>query len=93
MKLYIKNEKGNKVRISLAEALTRAIEAAGMETDNVDWRNEDCYTVGVVQENKNSQMVTVNIQFDGSCDRITGVKVYTDQIKRMVVPDSTKVIL
>jgi hypothetical protein len=93
MKLYTLNQKGNRVRISLAEALTQAIKAAGLKTDNVDWRNEDCYVVGIVQENSNSEQVTVNIQFDGTMDRVTEVKVYTDPIKRMVVPDQTKVII
>jgi hypothetical protein len=93
MKLYTINKKGNRVRISLAEALTQAIKAAGLKTDNVDWRDEDCYVVGIVQENKNSEQVTVNIEFDGSCDTVKGVKVYTDPIKRMVVPDQTKVII
>jgi surface antigen len=93
MKLYTRNQKGNRVRVSLAEALTRAIEAAGLKTDNVDWRNEDCYVVGIVQENKNSDQVTVNIEFDGTMDKVAGVKVYTDPIKRMVVPDQTKVIV
>jgi len=93
MKLYTTNNKGNKLRISLADALTQAIKAAGLKTDNVDWRDEDCYVVGVIQENKNSEQVTVNIEFDGSMDKVKGVKVYTDPIRRMVLPDRTTVVV
>jgi hypothetical protein len=93
MKLYTINDKGNRVRISLADALTTAIEAAGFETDNVDCQEEDWAVVGIVQENSRSEQVTVNIQFDGSGNTVTGVKVYTDPIRRVVIEDETKVIV
>jgi hypothetical protein len=93
MKLYTLNDKGNRVRISLAEALTQSIKTAGLKTDNVDLRDEDCYVVGIIQENKNSEQVTVNIEFDGSMDKVKGVRVYTDPIRRMVLPDRTTVVV
>jgi NOL1/NOP2/fmu family ribosome biogenesis protein len=93
MKLYTLNNKGNRVRISLAEALTKALKSGGFELDNVEDIAEDWLVVGVVQENKSSEQVTVNIFFDGSGNSITNVKVYTDPIRRVVVEDETKVIV
>ena len=93
MKLYTLNEKGNRVRISLADALTQTLESGGFELDNVDCPEEDWAVVGVVQENNRSEQVTVNIQFDGTRNTVTGVKVYTDPIRRVVVEDETKQII
>ena len=93
MKLYTLNAKGNRVRISLADALTTELRSSKFELDNVDCPHEDWAVVGVVQENSRSEQVTVNILFDGTGNTITGVKVYTDPIRRVVIEDETKVIV
>jgi hypothetical protein len=93
MKLYTKNEKGNTVRTSLADALKQALEKSGYEMDNDYCKKENWQIVGIIQENKRSEQILVNIVFDGAGNEITDVKVYSNPIRRVVDEDNTTVII
>jgi hypothetical protein len=93
MKLYTKDGKGKFVRISLAEALKQALEKSEYEMDNDRCESGDWQVIGIVQENKRSEQVLVNILFDGKGDEVTDVKVYSNPIRRVVDEDNTTVIV
>lgn len=93
MKLYTLNDKGNRVRISLADAITKALESSGFSLDNGEFDGEDHRWVGIIQENKNSQQVTINLGFNEAGDVIQSVHAYVAPIRRVVIEDDAKMIV
>jgi hypothetical protein len=93
MKLYTKDKSGKYVRVSLADALTDALERTEYTMDNDRCESEDWRVIGIVQENKRSEQILVNIVFDGQGNDVTDVKVYSNPIRRIVDEEKTTVIV
>lgn len=93
MKLFKQNDKGELKETTLMKELETAFGKAKLKMDNGGWPNENCNWIGVVQENKKSQQITVNLTFENCGNKITGLKVYSADIRRVVDEENAKQIM
>ncbi len=70
-----------------------AFGKAKLKMDNGGWPDENHNWIGVIQENKNNQQITVNITFENCGNKVIGLQAYSADIMRVVDEENAKRIV